>query len=157
MRRLTPPIVLALSISLHSGGAVPQDKQQSELTAHNLDISYRKCAVVVLTDQIKQLGHRDRRTVYVSIFGVDADEATLEALRPLVASIRPGSQMPHLSETASDHWLYSVSSIHRGLADGYTAVVNFYCGMLCGASIEYQLKKEGDSCAVVGQRILVQQ
>ena len=142
MRRLTPLISLALSISLSSCG-----------------VSQDKCAVAILTDQITHLGHPERLTVYVSVNGKDANQATLDALRPLVASIRPGSQMPRLAPdaTASDHWSYSVSSIHHDLNDRYTAMVNFYCGSLCGARIEYQLKKEGGSCAVVGQRILVQQ
>jgi len=141
VRRLTPLIVLALSISLSSCG-----------------VSQDKCAVAILTDQLKN-SLAARGTVYVSINGEDADRATLDALRPLAASIRPGSQMPHLAPdaTASDHWLYSVSSIHHDRDDRYTAMVGFYCGSLCGARIEYQLKKEGDSCAVVGQRILVQQ
>lgn len=125
---------------------------------HGSDIDYRKCAVVILTDQIKQLGHRDRLSVYVSINGEDPDQATLDALRPLAASIRPGSYMPHLPPgvTVSDHLQYDVSSINRGIADQYTAMVGFYCGSLCGARIEYQLKKHEDSCTVTGQRILVQ-
>ena len=143
MRGLTPLMFLALPISL-SGCGMSRDK----------------CAVAILTDQLKNSRAAvSRATVYVSIDGEDADQATLDALRPLVASIRPGSQMPHLATgaTASDHWWYSVSSIHHDVADRYTAMVGFYCGSLCGARIEYQLKREGDSCAVVGQRILVQQ
>ena len=141
MRRLTLLVFLALSISL-SGCGVSQDK----------------CAVVILTDQLKN-SLAARGTVYVSINGADADQARLDALRPLAASIRPGSQMPHLApgETARDSWWYSVSSIQHAQADRYTAMVDFYCGSLCGARIEYQLKKDGDSCAVIGQRILVQQ
>jgi hypothetical protein len=134
---------LALSISLGGCG-----------------ISRDKCAVAILTDQLRDSPAAvSHATVYVSIDGEDADQATLDALRPLVASIRPGSQMPHLAPgaTASDHWLYSVSSIHHDVADRYTAVAGFYCGWLCGATIEYQLKKDGHSCAVIGHRIVIQQ
>ena len=171
MRCLTLLALLGLCTAPHSDGAAPEEtpadqaarqaqrEQQANLTiARNLDINYRKCAVVILTDQIRQLGHFDRLSVYVSIIGEDADQATLDALRSLAPSVLPGSQMPQLApgETASDHWHYSVSSIHRDSDDGYTAIVGFYCGSLCGARIEYQLKKHEDSCAVAGQRVLVQ-
>ena len=134
-----------------------QQTEQAELSiARSLDIDYRKCATVVLSDQIRELSKAD--TAYVSIMGEDPDKATLTSLRKVHPRTKRGSQLPeHQEDVRHSHtWFFYFGDLRATSEGEYMARTGFHCGSLCAAATEYRLKKDGDTCSVVFTRILWQ-
>jgi hypothetical protein len=135
--------------------SLPTEQAQLEI-ARSLDMDYRKCAGVVLSDQIRQLTRAD--TAYVSIMGEDPDTATLKSLRRLQARIEPGSKMSPLKDDSrhTNLWLFYFGDLRQVSPGEYIASAGFHCGSLCAAATEYRLQKDGNSCSVFSSRILWQ-
>ena len=132
------------------------DAQRAELAiARSLDIDYRKCASVVISDQIRTLSNAD--TAYVTIMGEDPDKATLTLLRSVHARTRPYSQMPKPPEVTHSHiWSFYFGDLRAISSGEYMARAAFNCGTLCAAATEYRLRKSTDTCSIVSSRILWQ-
>jgi hypothetical protein len=123
--------------------------------ARGLDIDYRKCAAVVLSEQIRQLTESD--TAYISIMGEDPDSATLASLRRVHARTTLGSKLPPFGHTHHSHtWSFYFGDLRATASEEYVATAGFLCGSLCAETREYRLRKEGDSCSIASSKILWQ-
>ena len=134
-----------------------KQREQAELAiARSLDIDYRKCATVVLSDQFRELATAD--TAYVSIMGEDPDNAALTFLRKLHSRTKRGSQLPeHQEDVRHSHtWFFYFGDLRTVSSGEYMARTGFHCGTLCAAATEYRLKRDGDSCSIISSRILWQ-
>lgn len=149
-------VMVALGYIAAQAADAPKTETEELAIARGLDIDYRDCAVVVLSDQIRQLTDSD--TAYISIMGADPDGVTLAALRKAHLRTTLGSQAPHtLGQAKHSHtWSYNFVALHAIAPGEYVASTGFYCGRLCAAAIEYRLKKNGHSCSIVAPTILWQ-
>ena len=154
MRASRVALMCGCVTALALGGESPFSFQTQLETARGLDIDYRKCAAVVLSDQIRQLTNSD--TAYISIFGEDPDSATLASLRRVHPRTALGSKAPSISAKHTHNWLFNFFDLHAVASEEYAAQAGFYCGRLCADAKEYRLKKDGDSCAVISSNILWQ-
>jgi hypothetical protein len=155
----------ALALALVSVGCLAsgpetdltQQTEQAELSiARSLDIDYRKCATVVLSDQIRELSKAD--TAYVSIMGEDPDRAALTSLRRVHPHTKRGSQLPeHQEDVRHSHtWFFYFGDLRAVSSGEYVARTGFHCGTLCAAATEYHLKRDGESCSIISSKLLWQ-
>jgi hypothetical protein len=157
MRASSALVAITLGcMTVHAREGDPPPKEEAQLaTARSLAIDYRKCAAVVLSEQIAQLTKSD--TAYIWIMGEDPDSATLTSLRRAHAHTVSGSRAPQMANVPQTHiWIFSFGDLHSVSSEEYAAKTAFRCGSLCGEAREYRLRKNGDSCAVISSSILWQ-
>lgn len=130
-----------------------EEKHELDI-AKNLDIDFNACAAVLLADQIAGQGKITSNQIYISLFGDDPSPELLTDLEDVKISALPRSKFKATNEDQSAAWKFSVSSIRKNWFGGYTAHAGYHCGSLCAGGTEYQLKRKGNSCAVVARRLL---
>ena len=139
-----------------AGRYMAEEHQKDLAAARDLDIDYRKCAVVVLTAEIRKQHLNASQSIYISIIGEDPTSSVLASLaaagiKAESASRRPKAAQSNVIVMSSDIGSFGFADIHRRWFGGYRAHAGYVCGGLCAGASEYRLEKSGDSCVIDSQ------
>jgi hypothetical protein len=125
-------------------------------TAEQFPDDYRDVVAATLKEYLQNNASEfpnHRAQYFVSVFGADADAATLAKLRQLGIEALPGSRYVPSATTARlqdsqgvylENFEVYVSAI-KYLASGvYRIEFGYYCGELCAGHLAFRLSKQGD-------------
>ena len=137
------------------------------LTAQRFPDDYREVVAVTLKEYLQNNASEfpnHRIQYFVSVFGQDADAATLAKLQQLGIDAVPGSNyVPDASTSRPqdsqgvylENYQIYVSDI-RHLASGvYRVEFGYYCGKLCAGHMAFRLRKEGGAWVFTSKKGLM--
>lgn len=133
-----------------------KDESRRQLTiAQHFPDDYRDIVAVTLKEYLQNNESEfpnHRAQFFVSVFGDDADAATLAKLQQLGILAQPGSgyvpsdRAPRLQDSQGvylENFEVYVSNIRRLASGVYRVEFGYYCGMRCAGHFAFRLRKEG--------------
>lgn len=127
---------------------------QAVVALKKLDIDPDECAAVVLKDLMGPVSEDNDSKTYISVIGADPSEKLLSLLRSEGIEALPASRQKSASGGDDGGTAFNIGLIRKRMLGGYKVGAGYYCGMLCAASSEYQLKKDGNTCSIVSKQLL---
>jgi hypothetical protein len=134
---------------------VKDESRRQKAAAEHFPDDYRDIVAATLKEYLQNNesefpNHREQ--YFVSVFGEDADGATLAKLQQLGIEALPGSKYvpsamtPEFQDSQGVHLNNSevyVSDMKRLASGAYRIEFGYNCGMLCAGHLAFRLRKEG--------------
>jgi hypothetical protein len=142
---------------------VKDQTRRQLVTAQRFPDDYRDVVAATLKEYLQNNASEfpnHRAQYFVSIFGEDADAATLAKLQQLGIEALPGSNyVPDATSRPQDvngvyleNYQVYVSDI-RHLASGvYRVEFGYYCGELCAGHLAFRLRRQGSGWAFTSKK-----
>jgi hypothetical protein len=134
---------------------VKDESRRQRATAENFPDDYRDVVAATLKEYLQNNASEfpnSRVQYFVSVFGEDADAATLAKLQQLGIEAFPGSQYvpnnttPRLQDSRGvylENYQVYVSDIRHLTNGDYRIEFGYYCGELCAGHLAFRLRKQG--------------
>lgn len=172
LRRESPPSdgELPKQVVDHLKAQARKRQQQDAAIIKQMPVDYRDCALPVLVDLFMRRAAPERGYhLYVKVFDHDMDTYLQAALARYGITAYPYSTMPKwgaewgirpserpfhaVDPRHTPYWGFSLGGITAKSAGRYSVGAGYVCGSLCGGSFLYDLKIDGNLCAITSFRV----
>lgn len=145
---------------------VLDESRRQKLLAERFPDDYRDVVAATLKEYLQNNASEwpnHRNQYFVSVFGEDADAATLAKLQRLGVEALPGSSYVPSRKTPEfqdSNGVYLnnaevyVSQIRRLASGVYRVEFGYYCGELCAGHLAFRLRKQGGAWIFTSKKAL---
>jgi hypothetical protein len=146
---------------------VANESLRDKAAAEHFPDDYREIVAATLKEYLQNNASEfpnHRRQYFVSVFGADADAATLAKLQQLGVEAQPGSSYipnhatPGLQDSQGvylENFEVYVSDIKRLASGVYRIEFGYTCGPRCANHLAFRLRKQGDVWVFTSQKGLM--
>ncbi len=139
--------------------------KKAKVEAKALPVDYEELVYLAVTDLINSETDPTTEpfTFYLKVFGDDPSEPLLNQFVPGGFTVLAGSEHPLTNSNADEKkeastfgpdWSVRISKIAELESSRYTIRLNYSCGSLCAAEMDYEIEQIGDTLQIVNKKLL---